>query len=180
MMPVFAMDILHVGSDGQGMLMGVSGSGALAVSLLMGRTGTFGRARLFLIGGSMVFGLTLSAFALTSLKFENYYLAMILMFVMGVSNSTYLISIMSTIQLLVPDNMRGRVMGFHGMTWSIMPLGAMYVGGLAGVLGGGSDGVASTVAVGGVLVSLFSLACGLLNSNLRGIDQMIRSNQKIS
>ena len=102
---------------------------------------------------------------------------MIFMLIMGLSNSAYLISIMSTIQLLVPDRMRGRVMGFHGMTFSIMPLGAMYAGGLAGFFENGSVGVATTVAVGGVLVSMFSIACGLLNSNVRGIDDLIKKHQ---
>ena len=177
MMPVFATDILRVGADGQGVLVGISGMGALAMSLLLGRIGTVGRTRLLLIAGSVLFGLTLTVFSLTSLKYEHYYLAMIFMLIMGLSNSAYLISIMSTIQLLVPDRMRGRVMGFHGMTFSIMPLGAMYAGGLAGFFENGSVGVATTVAAGGVLVSMFSIGCGLLNSNVRGIDDLIKKHQ---
>lgn len=180
MMPVFAKDILHVGSDGQGVLVGISGTGALAMSLLLGRIGTVGRTRLLLIVGSVLFGLTLTVFSLTSLKYEHYYLAMIFMLIMGLSNSAYLISIMSTIQLLVPDSMRGRVMGFHGMTFSIMPLGAMYAGGLSGFFKDASVGVASTVAFGGVLVAVFSIACGLLNSNVKGIDNLIRKHQENS
>ncbi len=180
MMPVFAKDILQVGADGQGLLVGISGTGALAMSLLLGRIGTVGRTRFLLMAGSVLFGITLTVFSLTSLKYEHYYLAMIFMLIMGLSNSAYLISIMSTIQLLVPDHMRGRVMGFHGMTFSIMPLGAMYAGGLAGFFENGSVGVATTVAVGGVLVSMFSIACGLLNSNVRGIDDLIKKHQESS
>ena len=113
-------------------------------------------------------------------KLKDKIYAMIFMLIMGLSNSAYLISIMSTIQLLVPDLMRGRVMGFHGMTFSIMPLGAMYAGGLAGFFENGSVGVATTVAVGGALVSMFSIGCGLLNSNVRGIDDLIKKRQESS
>ena len=57
------------------------------------------------------------------------------MFAMGISTSTYMISIMSSLQMMVPDRMRGRVMGFYGMTWSIMPLGGMQAGAMASAVG---------------------------------------------
>jgi MFS family permease len=60
----------------------------------------------------------------------SYALALVLIFFLGLFSSVYMISIMSTLQMLVPNEMRGRVMGFYGMTWNIMPLGGMFAGAL--------------------------------------------------
>ncbi len=38
---------------------------------------------------------------------------------------------MTVLQLKVPDNLRGRVMGFHGITYSLMPLGGLLAGAIA-------------------------------------------------
>ena len=173
MMPVFTVEILQVGADRQGFLMGLGGVGALGMTMVLGRIGNFKQRGWLIVIGSLLFGLFLAAFALTAQRLGNYFLAMALMFLIGASSSTYMISIMSSLQLMVPDHMRGRVMGFYGMTWSIMPLGAMYAGGLSGLLGDGSEGVPVAVALGGLLVALFAIGPALLNSNVRNVGVLI-------
>jgi len=173
MMPVFAVEILEVGADGQGIIMGLGGIGALSMTMVLGRIGNFEKRGLLIILGSMSFGLTLAIFALTAAWISSYYLAMVLMLIIGASSSAYMISIMSSLQLMVPDNMRGRVMGFYGITWSIMPLGGMYAGGLAKLIGDTNDGVPIAVAVGGLLVALFALGPSLLNSNIRNLGKLV-------
>ena len=49
-------------------------------------------------------------------------------FVAAVMQSVFLINALSVLQLRVPDALRGRVMGLHGITWNLMPLGALLVG----------------------------------------------------
>jgi MFS family permease len=102
-------------------------------------------------------------------------LALALMLLMGISSSTYMISIMSSLQLLVPDRMRGRVMGFYGMTWSIMPLGGMQAGAVATFVG-----VPVAIAIGGALVSAFALGPALINRQVRNIGSILmRSEQDV-
>jgi len=177
MMPVFAVEILKVGADGQGILMGLGGVGALGMTIVIGRIGNFRQRGWLIIVGSLLFGLLLAAFAYSSQLLGNYILAMSLMFLMGASSSIYMISIMSSLQLMVPDNMRGRVMGFYGMTWSIMPLGGIFAGGLASLFANGSDGVPIAVALGGLLVALFAIGPALLNSNVRSVGIIIEKYQ---
>lgn len=175
MMPAIAVDVLKVGADGQGLLMTVGGVGALGVTLLLSSSANFQRKGLLIIGGGLAFGLSIIAFALTSRFLESLPLAMVLMFIMGTSSSTYMISIMSSLQLLVPDRMRGRVMGFYGMTWSIMPLGGMQAGALATFVG-----VPVAVAIGGGLVAAFALGPALINSQVRNIGVILmRSEQEV-
>ena len=173
MMPVFAVEILKVGADGQGIIMGLGGIGALSMTIVLGRMGNFEKRGLLIILGSVSFGLTLAVFALSAAWISNYYLAMVLMLIVGASSSIYMISIMSSLQLMVPDTMRGRVMGFYGITWSIMPLGGMFAGGLAKLIGDGNDGVPLAVAIGGLLVALFAIGPGLLNSNVRNVGKLV-------
>lgn len=176
MMPVFAVDILKVGADGQGILLSVGGVGALMTTLLLGSIGNFRRKGLLLIGGAVMFGLSVAAFALTSKYVGSYALALFLMFAMGISSSSYMISIMSSLQMMVPDRMRGRVMGFYGMTWSIMPLGGMQAGAMASAVG-----VPVAIAIGGLVVSAFALGPALVNRRVRNIGSLLlRTEQSIA
>ena len=179
MMPVFAVDILRVGPDGQGMLLGIGGVGALMTTLWLGSLRTFRHKGLLLIGGAVMFGLSVTLFALTSLYLRNPHVAMAIMFITGVFSSVYMISVMSSLQMLVPDNMRGRVMGFYGMTWSIMPLGSMQAGALATFIIGpaiGIDAVMGTpfaVAFGGLAVAAFALGPALVNGRVRSVGTLL-------
>ena len=173
MMPAIAVDVLKVGPDGQGLLMTVGGVGALGVTMLLSSAGNFHRKGLLIIGGGVAFGLSIVTFALTSRFVGSYPLALALMFVMGTSSSTYMISIMSSLQLLVPDRMRGRVMGFYGMTWSIMPLGGMQAGAIATFVG-----VPVAIAIGGALVAAFSLGPALINRQLRNLGSILMQSER--
>ena len=172
MMPAFAVDILKVGADGQGVLMSVGGVGALAVTMALGSTSGSSYRGLMIVGGGAMFGLSVAAFALTSEYIGWFPLALVLMFIMGTASSTYMIAIMSSLQLLVPDNMRGRVMGFYGMTWSIMPLGAFQAGAIAEFVG-----VPVAVAIGGVLVALFALGPAMINRQVRNLGVILQERE---
>jgi MFS family permease len=168
MMPIFADNILDVGADGQGMLLGIGGVGALLTTLYLGAKGNFQQKGLLLVGGAIAFGLAVATFALTAQFVGSFWLAMGIMFFMGIFNSTYMISIMSSLQMLVPDQVRGRVMGFYGMTYSIMPLGGMQAGAIASYIG-----VPFAVTLGGLLVAGFALGPALLNSKVRNIGSVL-------
>ncbi len=175
MMPAFAVDVLEVGAEGQGTLMSAGGAGALAMMAALGAMGNTRRKGLLIVGGGFGFGLALAAFALTSEYVGSFALALALMAAMGVASSTYMITIMSSLQLLTPDKMRGRVMGFYGMTWSIMPIGGFWAGGLAEAA---RVGVPVSVAIGGALVSAFALGPALLNRQVRNLGGILAGAER--
>jgi MFS family permease len=167
LMPIFAVDILRVGAEGQGLLIGTSGIGAvLATTWVSTRSSSRGKGA-FLIGGATLAGLSLVAFALTSRYVGSFALALALIFAVGVFTSTYMISVTTSLQLMVPDELRGRVMGFWGMTWNIMPLGALFAGALAEVIT-----VPWAVAVGGMAVTAFALGPALFNQKVRSLGRI--------
>jgi len=165
LMPIFAVDILEVGAKGQGILLGMTGAGALVNTLWMGARGSVPNRGWAIIGGAVLFGLAVAAFALTSEYVGSLKLAMALMFIMGICNSVYMISIQSSLQIMVPDRMRGRVMGFYGMTWCTMPLGGMQASVLTSIFT-----APIAIAVGGLAVALFALGSGAANSTVRNLS----------
>ncbi len=168
MMPVFAVDILKVGAEGQGLMVSVSGIAALATSLWFGSRSRVYHQGFLMIGGAVLFGALIAAFALTARYVGSFPLALGILFFIGFANSTYMINVQGLLHSLVPDQMRGRVMGFFGMTWSVMPLGGLQAGALAGIVT-----ASFAVAIGGLAVAAFAIGPALLNPRVRNVDALL-------
>jgi MFS family permease len=164
--PVFAKDIFDAGTSGLGFLSAATGVGALLGTMFTASLGDFRHKGWLLLGGVILFGVFLILFAVTSAIFASLPLAMGLIFLAGASTSTYMITVMSTLQTLVPDELRGRVMGIYGMTWSLLPLGAMQAGAIAEY-----TSASFAVALGGAAVILFSVAMAVTNRELRNLGE---------
>lgn len=172
MMPAFSVEVLEVGADGQGVLMSAGGVGALAAIMALGSMSGSSHRGLMIVGGGLAFGLSVVAFALTSQHVGSYSLALALMFIMGTTSSIYLIAIISSLQQLVPANMRGRVMGFTSITWYIGPLGAFQTGAIAEFVG-----VSAAVAIGGTLVTLFALGPAIISRQVRNLGVILQERE---
>ena len=168
LMPVLAVNILHVGAKGQGLLMGMGGVGSLLTTLWWGVRSDLGSRGWRIIGGGVMSGLSVAALGLTSAFVGSFELALAIMFVIGICNITYTTSIQSSLQMLVPDNMRGRVMGFYGMTHNLMPLGGMLAGALASVIT-----APFAIVAGGLAVAAFVVGPVLLNGEVRNLGTLL-------
>ena len=148
--------------------MGVGAIGSLVVALTLSlRTKLSGTGPLIVLGGVMG-GLATIAFGLTAQYVGSFALAMALMLVMGVFNTMFTTLIQNSMQLMVPDAMRGRVMGFYGMTYNIRPLGGMQAGAMAALIG-----APFALSIGGLAVAVFALVAGLSSRRLRNLDSLI-------
>jgi MFS family permease len=173
LMPVLAVDILHVGAHGQGLLMSVGGVASLLTTLCLSSRRHVGSQGWLIIGGGVMSGLAVATLGLTSAFVGSFALALAIMGVIGICNTTYTTAIQSSLQMLVPDVMRGRVMGFYGMTYNLTPLGGMLAGALAGLI---STPVA--IAVGGLAVAAFALGPGMMNPQVRRLGTLLRQGEK--
>ena len=173
LMPIFAQDILQVGAAGQGWLLSAGGVGALGITTWLSTRDDVARRGAIIVGGATLFGLLIIAFALTSEYVAFYPLALVIMLLMGLSNSAYMMSIMSSLQSLVPDRMRGRVMGLYGMTYNIMPLGGGMMGQVASLIG-----APFTLALGGLAVVGFALGPALANKRVRNLGTLLISTEE--
>lgn len=164
-LPVFAKDIFNVGEIGLGVLHAASGAGALLGTLITASLGNFQRKGWLILGGAVLFGTFLILFAVTGSLFKFFPLSLVFIFCAGVSTSIYMITIMSTLQLMVPNELRGRVMGIYGMTWSLLPVGAMQAGAIAEY-----TSAPLAVAIGGAAVIFFAIVMGLSIRQVRTLS----------
>lgn len=167
LMPAFA-EILGVGERGFGFLVSASGVGSVTGTILTVFIQNTRRLGWVILGGSFCATLALLGFSAVTgyaSSIENaYVVAMGFVLLMSMFNSLYLISSMTVLQMRVPDALRGRVMGIHGITFSLIPLGALFSGSLASAL---SAPVA--VAVGASIVMLTVLSVGVTQSDIRSL-----------
>jgi MFS family permease len=143
LMPFFADDIFHRGSRGLGILMGAMGIGAVFGTLTLAR-----RTRLSGLGRLMVIsGLTTGVCYLSFAYSPSFYLSLAIMPVIGYSVMRQMASANTTIQTLIPDEYRGRIMALYSMTVvGLGPFGSLAAGALAGRFG-----ARATLAGGGAL-----------------------------
>ena len=147
LIPPLAANVLHSDATGYGFLMTASGLGALgaAVALVIG-----GRPHpIRIAAGAIVLGIASLVLAVST----SFPLSLALMIPIGAGGITMAATANATIQLSVPDGLRGRVMSVYTTVFAgSVPLGGITAGALAS-----ATGIPTTVAIGGFL----SLAVGL-------------------
>jgi MFS family permease len=151
LLPVFARDILQVGAPGLGALLGATGAGALVGGIALAAFGARLRRGRLLLVSSLAFCSLVVAFALS----RSFLLSTILLSGVGFAMILLSATTNALLQSLVPDGLRGRVMGvyvfmFLGMT----PVGALQAGAVASRFG-------ATVALvlgGSALLAVITLA----------------------
>ncbi len=132
LLPMFARDILHAGPWGLGLLRAAPAIGALAMSIVLARrplTSDVGRKMMLAVA---VFGVATIVFSLST----NIALSVIALLVIGASDTVSVVVRSSLVQLLTPDEMRGRVNAVNSLfIGTSNQLGEFESGMLAGVVG---------------------------------------------
>ena len=145
--PPLAQDALGSDASGFGFLMAASGLGALTAAVFLVINGRPRPIRIAL--GAIVLGVASLALALST----SYPLSLLLMVPVGAGGIMMAATANATIQLAVPDGLRGRVMSVYTTVFSAsMPIGGLLMGALASSLG-----ILAAIAIGGAL----SLFCGI-------------------
>lgn len=158
-MPVFA-ELLGSGEKGFGYLISATGIGSVSGTLIISRfqhSPALGKA---MMGGGVLFVFALILFAgITGLYADTpwgFYAACLFAIVGGIGGSCFLISSMTVLQLAVPDPLRGRVMGIHSITFSLIALGGLVLGPLAELFSA-PVAVLFGASVMGLSIAVFSL-----------------------
>jgi MFS family permease len=133
LMPAFA-DLLGAGPKGFGLLMSASGIGSIAGTVVSGAIKPGVLYGKYMLGAAALAVVMLSAFAV-SIMLPSYFLALLFVLLAAAFMSVFLIFSATALQAEVPGELRGRVLGIHGITYSLMPLGALLIGALAEVYG---------------------------------------------
>ena len=161
LLPVFAKEVFGADVEGYSKLLAFSGAGAVAGSMVVAWLGRFPRMGLTTLLVEAGLGLLLTAVAMTRSLAATY----VLLFITGVALMIAISTIMSLVQLIAPNDMRGRVMSIYLVAFrGGMPLGSLVSGYFA------SRSSASTVfTVNGVMLVIVSIYFLLKSKEIRAL-----------
>lgn len=158
MLPVMARDVLGTGSTGLGMMMSAAGAGALLANLTVASLGDIRAKGALLVATAGGMGLSLVLFALS----PWFLLSLFLLLFVGGCSVTYDTARSSLLQTLVPEHVRGRIVGLEVWTFGMQPVGGLQAGVVANFLG-----ASVALAVGGGIIVLNALRLMPLARRLR-------------
>lgn len=132
MLPIFATDILHVGSQGFGFLRAAPAFGAVVMAGILAYYPPQKKAGTTLLWSVGIFGVCIIFFAIS----KNFYLSLFLLALSGAFDNVSVVVRHIILQLATPDEMRGRVAAVNGMfIGSSNEIGAFESGVAAKLLG---------------------------------------------
>jgi predicted MFS family arabinose efflux permease len=124
-LPVIAKDVFHGGANVYTLLLSVSGAGAIAGALLVAAFGHIEKKGLVALQTLITLGVLMAGFAVS----ENLVLSCILLFLAGGALIAVFAMVSSLVQLIAPDEIRGRVMSVYNVAFrGGMPIGAFVTG----------------------------------------------------
>jgi MFS family permease len=160
--PVVAKDVLGMGPEALGMMSTALGIGSLIGALIGARWMAARNQGRWTVVGSLVVGGSAILFGIS----EWYPVTLAVLWISGVGSSIFSIAAQSSLQLMVPDAFRGRVMAMWGMTHSsVRPVGEMQFAGVAAL-----TTASFALVLGGLVVIAFTLLVALPNRNLRRLN----------
>ena len=132
LLPVFARDILKIGSSGYGLLLGSFGAGAVVGAFTVAYLGDFRQKGRFVLHMSFLFVVGMLLFAYS----HWLYVSVFCMFITGLSMVSLASVINTLVQSSVPDHLRGRAVSIFVFSFGgCMPIGNLVAGWLAKTYG---------------------------------------------
>jgi MFS family permease len=167
LMPPYADNVLHVGAAGYGFLMAASGLGSTVAALWI----AFSRkvSPLPIVLGAIALGLGTIVVAFTT----SFGVALLAMVIVGAGGIGMAVTANTTIQLSVPDHLRGRVMSLYTTVFAgSVPAGGLLMGWIASAWG-----VPAALFVGAILSLGVGVACWPGLARIRRNQREARANR---
>ena len=131
-LPLFAQRVFHEGASTYSHLMAYSGAGSIAGALVVAWLGRFRRMGLTSLLVQAVYGALIVVFAMSRVLWVSD----LLLFLTGAALMVVFSTVTSLVQLIAPNEMRGRVMSIYMVAFrGGMPLGSLVSGYLATFIG---------------------------------------------
>ena len=162
LLPVFAQDILKVGSEGFGVLRAAPAVGAFITMLITAYIPISKNAGMKLLVAIFGFGVSIIIFGLSNI----FWVSAIALFFSGMTDGVSMVIRQTIFQIKTPDHMRGRVSSVNSMfVGSSNELGAFESGVTAKFFG-----AVTAVVFGGTMTLITVVATGLASPSFRKLD----------
>jgi len=162
LLPIYAQDILKVGSEGFGILRAAPAIGAFITMLITAYIPISKNAGIKLLVAVFGFGVCIIVFGLSTL----FWISVLALFFSGVFDGISMVIRQTILQLKTPDHMRGRVASVNSMfVGSSNELGAFESGVTAKLMG-----TVTAVVFGGTMTVLTVLIKGISSPSFRKLD----------
>src|SRR5690554_297148 len=162
LLPIFAQDILEVGSEGFGVLRAAPAVGAFLTMLATAYLSISKNAGMKLLGAVFGFGVCIIVFGLSSI----FWISVVALFFSGVTDGVSMVIRQTILQIKTPDHMRGRVSSVNSMfVGSSNELGAFESGVAAKLLG-----TVTAVVFGGTMTLITVITTGIVSPSFRKLD----------
>jgi MFS family permease len=148
-LPVFARDIFRGDIGRYSVMMAYSGTGAVAGALVVAWLGRFRHMGLVLLLLQLAFGILIAAFAVSRV----FWVSAVLLFLAGAALICVFSMTAALVQLIVPDNLRGRVVSIYMVAFR----GGMPLGSLASGYAASLTSAPLVLGINGCLVSLVAI-----------------------
>ncbi|GAA4280334.1 MFS transporter [Gaetbulibacter aestuarii] len=162
LLPIFAQDILKVGSEGFGVLRAAPAVGAFITMLITAYIPISRKAGMKLLAAVFGFGVCIIVFGLSSI----FWVSLVALFFSGMTDGVSMVIRQTILQIKTPDNMRGRVSSVNSMfVGSSNELGAFESGLTAKLMG-----TVTAVVFGGTMTLITVVTTGLVSPTFRRLD----------
>jgi MFS family permease len=162
LLPIFAQDILKVGSEGFGVLRAAPAVGAFLTMLITAYIPISKNAGMKLLAAIFGFGICIIVFGLSSI----FWISVVALFFSGVTDGVSMVIRQTILQLKTPDHMRGRVASVNSMfVGSSNELGAFESGLTAKLMG-----TVTAVVFGGTMTLITVITTGIVLPSFRRLD----------
>lgn len=168
LLPAFATEVLATGSEGLGILRGAPAAGAVLMALILAVRPMKEIKITRLLWVVVGFGVSMIGFGLS----EYFWLSVFFLMLSGIFDSVSMVIRQTLMQLLTPDNMRGRVSSVNSMfIVSSNEIGAFESGALAKLIG-----LVPAVVVGGVGTLVVAAGAAIMSPAMR--NTVIRTDDE--
>jgi sugar phosphate permease len=150
---VFARDILHVGAPGQGVLLTAMGVGAFCSSVVVAALGSRLPRGLLMLGGVILYGVTVVLFA----NSPSFPLSVALMVIAGLFHVSTHTMTQIVVQAYTPAELRGRTMALLQQTHVVQMGGGLLLGAMA-TLAGAPLAITVMAAAGTIIAAVIFVA----------------------
>ena len=131
LLPIFARDILNIGSSGQGLLLAAMGIGALFSSVLVAAIGDKLPRGKLMLGSVTLYGFIVIIFAFS----RWFQLSLVMMGIAGILHVLSYSLVQTVVQSYSPSEFRGRTTALFNMSQVVMTTGCILIGALSSLWG---------------------------------------------